>query len=473
MSTFTDPRAAEIVGKEICTNGTSRIRERFPSFHEEWLPHREAILYRHARSIEDRAEPCNIITLARSLDDSGELDEVGGPAEILPHSESDEIVWSAVQSIQTLWQKREAARIGKELTQGTITAQQAQEALAQIKRHETTSDCDVFSIPSLIDYKPQDDPAALLGINGRWMRRGGAALLFGPPGAGKSSLRTNAAVTWALGKPWFGIEPRAGLKSLIIQAENDLGDESEMFMGAARQADVAPEQLSGKIVIAASSGQAGASFAALLDKLLQEHQPDLVWIDPLFSFAGDDLSLQKPASEFLRVMLDPIIKKNQVGAFLLHHSSKDPKLKTDRAAIDPSSQYFGSVELGAYPRAALGLRAMDDSTFELRATKRGKRAGLRDLDGNVVDAITLEHSTSGIGWEQIASPIEGESTTGKKDRLEEYVENRKRFCPQSFELTGPCAERIMAEMGIGLRMVRNYDNRFKAQWKLYKSFNLR
>ena len=338
---------------------------------------------------------------------------------------------------------------------------------------EKPVDHEIFSTGELIDYKPEDDPAALLGINGRWMRRGGAALLFGPPGAGKSSLRTNAAVAWAMGKPWFGIEPRAELKSLIVQAENDLGDESEMFLGAARQAHVEPAQLSEKIVIAASSGQAGASFAVLLDKLLKEHRPDLVWIDPLFSFAGDDLSLQKPASEFLRVMLDPIIKKNHVGAFLLHHASKDPKLKTDRATIDPSSQYFGSVELGAYPRAALGLRALDDSTFELRATKRGKRAGLRDIDGNIVDAITLEHSSSGIGWEQVASPTPEDGGAGKKDRLEEYVKNRKRFCPQSFELTKPCVERIGEEMGLSRRMVYNYEERFKAQWKLYNSFTLK
>ena len=38
------------------------------------------------------------------------------------------------------------------------------------------------------------------------------------------------AVMWAIGKPWFGILPNDGpLKSLFIQAENDLGDMAEML----------------------------------------------------------------------------------------------------------------------------------------------------------------------------------------------------------------------------------------------------
>ena len=39
------------------------------------------------------------------------------------------------------------------------------------------------------------------------------------------------AVSWALGKEVFGIKPVKHLKSLLIQAENDFGDVSEMLQG--------------------------------------------------------------------------------------------------------------------------------------------------------------------------------------------------------------------------------------------------
>ena len=38
-------------------------------------------------------------------------------------------------------------------------------------------------------------------------------------------------ITWALGRPLFGIEPVRPITSLIIQAENDEGDMAEMKDG--------------------------------------------------------------------------------------------------------------------------------------------------------------------------------------------------------------------------------------------------
>lgn len=39
------------------------------------------------------------------------------------------------------------------------------------------------------------------------------------------------AVMWALGQPVFNIKPVRPLKSLIIQAEKDIGDLAEMYQG--------------------------------------------------------------------------------------------------------------------------------------------------------------------------------------------------------------------------------------------------
>ena len=333
-----------------------------------------------------------------------------------------------------------------------------------------SDDVEEFHIADLIAFNPAEDPDSLLGT--RWLGRGGSCLLFGPAGAGKSSLRMHAAVTWAIGLPWFGIKPKEPLKSLIIQAENDRGDEAEMFMGAVRQLGIDPAELEGRVVIERITGKVGAGFTSLLDKRLAIHSPHLVWIDPLFSYAGEDLSLQKQASDFLRVYLDPILKKHRVAAILLHHAGKPPKGRADRDGLDHAITYFGSVELAAYPRAMMCLYAIEAGGFALSATKRGKRAGLRDLEGNIVETIHLEHASTGIGWEQVEGPTEGGEVGGsaKKNRLDEYINNRLLYAPKSKELASESCDRIMQVMDLSTRRVRDYEKDFKDLLKKVKRF---
>jgi hypothetical protein len=329
-----------------------------------------------------------------------------------------------------------------------------------------------FQVADLVEFKQEDDPDALLGD--RWLGRGMAALIYGPAGAGKSSLRTHGAVTWAIGASWWGITPKIPLRSLIIQAENDRGDEAEMLLGAARQLEIDPMELAGRVTIVQATSSVGPIFISALDQLLEKYTPDIVWIDPLFSFAGDDLSLQKAASQFLREGLDPVIRKHRVIAFLLHHAGKPPRGKAERDALDHSSSYFGSVELAAYPRAVMSLRKLDDGGFVFSAApKRGKRAKMRDLDGNAVEEVYLEHSDTGIGWIQVSGPMLDDEGKKQRNRLDEYVRARKRFAPESMELKDVSLERIKQEMDLSTRMVREYEARFKDQWKLFKSFQLR
>ena len=63
----------------------------------------------------------------------------------------------------------------------------------------------------------------LLGI--RWLCRGGSILLCGPTGIGKSSFAMQLAIKCALGETFFGIAASGKLKVLVIQAENDDGDQ--------------------------------------------------------------------------------------------------------------------------------------------------------------------------------------------------------------------------------------------------------
>ena len=71
----------------------------------------------------------------------------------------------------------------------------------------------------------ENDPDELL--KNRYLCKGGGALWVAQTGIGKSSAELQAAILWAIGRPFFGIAPARPLKSLIIQAENDDGDLAE------------------------------------------------------------------------------------------------------------------------------------------------------------------------------------------------------------------------------------------------------
>ena len=59
-------------------------------------------------------------------------------------------------------------------------------------------------------------------------------------------------------------------------------------------------------MIATESVQSGEEFANAVRMLVAKHKPDLVWLDPLLSFIGDDISKQDVCSYFLRNLLTPI-----------------------------------------------------------------------------------------------------------------------------------------------------------------------
>ena len=52
------------------------------------------------------------------------------------------------------------------------------------------------------------------------------------------------------------------------------------------------------LVIVAESVTTGEKFTEAVRHLIGKHKPDLVWLDPLLSFIGDDISRQAFARTF-------------------------------------------------------------------------------------------------------------------------------------------------------------------------------
>jgi len=289
---------------------------------------------------------------------------------------------------------------------------------------------ELVTIRDILAYDPDKDPSSVLGR--RWLCRGGSCLWVGQSGVGKSSLAIQAAIAWAGGLSFFGLKSTYDkpLKSLIIQAENDLGDVAEMVQGVSEgiteENGYTPQQITAmanlvpdNIAIVRNQTHTGRDFCDTLRRLIEIHKPDLVWVDPLLAFFGDDISNQKACSQFLRNWLNPIIESSGVVLMIMHHTNKPPsdgKSKSSWTRNDYSYAGSGSAELTNWARAVVVLREMPDKTYKLSFTKRGARAGVRDLDAIFTRDLCLTHADHGIRWIQIDTPEEEEKKPNNRPK---------------------------------------------------------
>ena len=93
----------------------------------------------------------------------------------------------------------------------------------------------------LPDVRTEGDPNEL--IRHRFACRGTVGMLNAPSGIGKSTFIEQGAISFALARQFFGLEPTAPLKSDILQAENDPGDLGQMFRGVVAGLDLTDEDL--------------------------------------------------------------------------------------------------------------------------------------------------------------------------------------------------------------------------------------
>jgi RecA-family ATPase len=282
-------------------------------------------------------------------------------------------------------------------------------------------------LPELLALDTAHDPNCVVGFsNGRTTRflcRGKAAWIIGPSGIGKSSLITEFAVAWALGKPAFSIAPVRPLKSVIVQGENDDYDLAEMVQGIVRghalEAD--PEalaQVTANVLFHNVSTRIGQDFIDWLHTLVVRERPDLLWVDPLLSFAGIDVSKQDQCSTFLRTQLQPVLEETGTVLVGVHHTGK-PKPAKDKeqwSAIDHAYSGLGSSELVNWARAVLVLRPLDETRYCLTLAKRGRRAAASHPDGEPTTNLFLEQARTGIAWRQIDPPEESAQAGGSKGK---------------------------------------------------------
>jgi AAA domain len=252
------------------------------------------------------------------------------------------------------------------------------------------SDCEkvakesISRIKKLSEFKISsgNDPDELL--KHRFLCRKGALLLVGATGLGKSSLAMQLMIKWSLGQPAFELEPARPLKSLLIQAENDDGDLAEMKFGVFNGLNLREEDQAKaceNIFVTQECSKTGDVLCRqVIDPLLQQIKPDLLWLDPALAYIGGDMNSQKDVGKFLRNDVAPLLTKHNCGAVIIHHTnkiSKDPEKQADVFYLGA-----GSAEWINFCRAMLALRKTDvDNLYELVAAKRGARLKWKAADG--------------------------------------------------------------------------------------------
>ena len=402
-----------------------------------------ATVFRTLWEMWNEGDPLDLVTVTEVFFSSGKLDQIGGPSYLNKLFTEVPTAANAVQYIEILRDKLlrrqviEAcnAQMSAAYQHGTPEETAAliegfRSSVANIGSTDASKDWDAISeieFNSLLNFDRKNDPNCLLGD--RWLCKGGAVLWVAQAGMGKSSMLMQASMMWSVGADFFGISPGSGLqlKSLIIQAENDEGDLSEMAQGViTTMRNDEPEEIvqqfietfQKRLVFVRSTAHTGKDFGRLLRKLIRKHQPHLVWIDPLLSYVGDDISKQAVASDFLRNTLNPIALETGVGLMIMHHTGKpsaDAKSKDHWNEDDLSYHAFGSSELVNWARATVILHGIGEGHYALCFAKRRNRAGAKDLDGNPTDTIFLRHADVGIYWDQVRKP-EGLEDEQKKPK---------------------------------------------------------
>jgi hypothetical protein len=399
------------------------------------------IFYAAALNLRGKGRPVSVVTILEEVEKNSYWLELAGRVakdagkpdwrdELLLGNDAlqynpqgGQIIGEFLSDIAEAAAARKATKIGQALVDGQVAPEEAAKALQKL-RAVRGSGVERHTIKGLFAFEPKADPSTLLG--NRWVCKGGQLLLVGQSGVGKSSLTVQAAMTWALGLPFFGIKPARPLKSLYIQAENDEGDMAEIVQGvmsyvvahSGMPQDEALRMLNENLEFVRVTAAAGEEFGAVVRDLVRERSVDLVFGDPLLSFVGDDISQQSVASRFLRGVLNPIAFENGFAWVWSHHTGKpqsDSKARAHWNANDYAYIGLGSSELTNWARAIAVLQTTkEEGTFKLLLAKRGGRAGVVDEHRLPVTTIVLQHAEQGLHWELGKLDEEAEQPAGAK-----------------------------------------------------------
>ena len=271
--------------------------------------------------------------------------------------------------------------------------------------------------PKDLVTKPEDDNL----VGERFLCRQGSWLLVAQSGVGKSVMAIQAAASFSVGRSFFGLQVARPLRNLMIQAENNAGDMHESFSGIVDGLKFGRherESLEANFRTVHCSRYTGGEFARFVAHLCRIHKPDIVWIDPLLSYIGGEISKMQDTSRFLQNQLQPVLEDANIGLVVVHHTGKPPKSDDPKyKGADLAYLGIGSSVLTNWARATSTLLRVDgqDNRFSFEHAKRSDRAGCPR-----VTAI-MHAAKPGICWLPASGTVEESAAeVAKRYRKSKY-----------------------------------------------------
>lgn len=258
----------------------------------------------------------------------------------------------------------------------------------------------------LMDFKLVKDGDKSVLLGDRYMNRGDGGVFSSSSGMGKSSGTLQMAALWSLEMPAFGIKPNGALTSLVVQSEDTEGDVAEVAAGIKHAKNLTAEQvklINKRVIVHTERVLRGAAFIASLRRLIDQHKPDIVWINPLQAFMDGDVTDGQDLSKFLREGLNGVNEPASFGYMLVHHTTKPAtgKDRSERLWHEVMYDMAGGAEIINWARLIMSLRPAEaEGEFNLVLAKRGKRAGVvKEVSAGVgirfepTTTIPLKHAT--------------------------------------------------------------------------------
>ena len=294
------------------------------------------------------------------------------------------------------------------------------------------------------------DPTKTL-LGNRYLCTEGGMLFVGQSGIGKSSASAQMDALWAIGKPAFGINPARPLKILTIQAENDEGDLAEFAKGILDGLEFSPSEreLVGKNTRYVShKTHTGFEFVQFMERAIRLYKPDLVRIDPLTAYLGEDAKDTKASQTFLRNMINPLLERYQCAAIINHHTPKTNFRDTSSwSATDWMYSGSGDAGITNWARAVLVIDSVKEErgSFKFIAAKRGSRIGWVDGAGDPIYEAYFKHSKKPgvILWEP------SEYIEAPKAKEEDYKSKLISLVPLDDIIDKNTLMALASEAGIG------------------------
>lgn len=266
-----------------------------------------------------------------------------------------------------------------------------------------------------------EDPPPIAWLIDGWLARGDIALLAGEPGAGKSWLTLDLAVSGALGDPiWGRFSCDEYLKVLVVDEENPQDEVIRRLwcVGKAHyvlESGLVP-RLDDNLVV--TTPRQGFSFrrpesVAWLRQQIEQFRPDLLIFDSITALST--ITEEKDAVSVRRFFHDHLAPLQSICGttiLLVHHTNKAVYQKEQ--AVSAGGMVRGSIDFLAAPDTTF-LLERQDGRLSLTNLKPRRMKTPTALAVEIQDVVDEEGYRTGGVCPKVLGEVEGHLEGSRED----------------------------------------------------------